>query len=59
MILQEELRSTEGSLLASKGQEVTSAVIFKLKNLHARGTIAGELMISTPKSSLAFSKGAS
>ena len=39
MILQEEVRSHEGTLLVSKGQEVTSAVIFKLKNFHARRAI--------------------
>jgi CheY-like chemotaxis protein len=59
MIIQEEVRTLEGALLVSKGQEVTSAVIFKLKNFHARRTIAGEVMISTPKTTLTFVKGAS
>ena len=59
MIIQEEVRTLEGALLVSKGQEVTAAVIFKLKNFHARRTIAGEVMISTPKTTLTFVKGAS
>jgi CheY-like chemotaxis protein len=59
MIIQEEILTLEGALLVSKGQEVTSAVIFKLKNFHARRTIAGEVMISTPKTTLTFVKGAS
>jgi CheY-like chemotaxis protein len=59
MIIQEEVRTLEGALLVSKGQEVTSAVVFKLKNFHARRTIAGEVMISTPKTTLTFVKGAS
>jgi hypothetical protein len=59
MIIQEEVRTLDGALLVSNGQEVTSAVIYKLKNFHARRTIAGEVTISTPKTTLAFVKGAS
>ncbi len=59
MIIQQEVRTLDGALIASKGQEVTSAVIFKLKNLHARGNIAADVTISTPKTTLAFVKGAS
>jgi len=59
MIIQQEVRTLEGSLLVSKGQEVTSAVIFKLKNLHARRAIAGDVTVSMPKTTLAFVKGAS
>lgn len=59
MIIQHEVRSHEGALLVSEGQEVTPTVIFKLKNCHARGAVAGEVTVSTPKSSLAFVKSAS
>jgi|CZKR01.1.fsa_nt_gi CheY-like chemotaxis protein len=59
MIIQEEVCTLDGALLVSNGQEVTSAVIYKLKNFHARRTIAGEVTISTPKTTLAFVKGAS
>jgi hypothetical protein len=58
MIIQQEVRSYQGTLLVSKGQEVTSTVIFKLKNFHARRTIGGEVMVSVPSTSLAFVKGA-
>ncbi len=55
MIIQQEVRSYQGTLLVSKGQEVTSTVIFKLKNFHARRAIGGDVM---PATSLAFVKGA-
>jgi response regulator RpfG family c-di-GMP phosphodiesterase len=59
MLLQQELRSTAGGLLVSRGQEITPTVIFKLKNLYARHAIVGKLAVSTPKSTLVFVKGAS
>ena len=59
MIIQHEVRTFEGALLVAKGQEVTPTVIFKLKNFQARAAIAGDVMVSTPKSALAFVKGAS
>jgi len=59
MIFQEELRTFDGALLVSKGQEVTSALLSKLKNLHARRAITGEVTVSMPTSALAFAKGTS
>jgi len=59
MIIQEEVHSLAGTLVVSKGQEVTPTVIFKLKNLLARNAITNHLSASTPKSTLAFVKGAS
>lgn len=59
MIMQEEVRTTDGGLLVSKGQEVTPTVIFKLKNVHARRAIAGIFNVSMPTSTLTFVKGAS
>jgi response regulator RpfG family c-di-GMP phosphodiesterase len=58
MIVQQEVRSTDGVLLISRGQEVTPPLIIKLKNLHARHVIAAEVTISMPTSKLAFAKGA-
>lgn len=58
MIIQHEVRSYQGTLLVSKGQEVTSTVIFKLKNFHARLAIGGEVTVSVPMTTLAFVKGA-
>jgi response regulator RpfG family c-di-GMP phosphodiesterase len=54
MIVQQEVRSNEGVLLISKGQEVTPPLIIKLKNLHARHVIAAEVSISMPTSTIAF-----
>jgi CheY-like chemotaxis protein len=59
MILQEEVRSTTGGLLVSRGQEITPTVIFKLKNFYSRRAIAGEVCVSMPKTTLSFVKSAS
>ncbi len=59
MIIQQEMKTFDGALLVSKGQEVTSTVISKLKNLHARRSIGSDVMVSEPKSTLSFVKGAS
>src|ERR1022692_1742570 len=59
MIVQQEIRTHDGGLLLSKGQEVTPTVLFKLKNFHARGAIADSVTISMPTTALAFVKGAS
>jgi response regulator RpfG family c-di-GMP phosphodiesterase len=58
MIIQQELHASDGALLVSKGQEVTSPLLLKLKNLHARRAIGGEVTISMPTTTLAFVKGA-
>jgi len=58
MILQEEVRSTTGGLLVSRGQEITPTVIFKLRNFHSRHTIAGEITVAMPTTTLSFVKGA-
>ena len=59
MIIQEEMRTSEGALLVSQGQEVTPPLILKLKNFHARRLIAGDVTVSMPTTTLAFVKGAS
>ena len=59
MIVQQEIRTNEGMLLISKGQEATPPLILKLKNLHARKVIVGEVTVSMPTTTLAFAKGAS
>jgi hypothetical protein len=59
MIIQQELRTPEGALLVSKGQEVTSPLLSKLKNFHARRLITGNVTVSMPTTTLAFVKGAS
>jgi hypothetical protein len=57
MIIQQEIRAVDGTLIISKGQEVTSAVVFKLKNLQARHAISGDTSISVATMKL-FSAGA-
>jgi len=59
MIVQQEVRTNEGVLLISKGQEVTPPLILKLKNFHARHLIVADVTISMPTTTLAFVKGAS
>jgi CheY-like chemotaxis protein len=59
MIIQQEIRTGEGTLLVSRGQEVTSTLLSKLKNLHARRVITGDIAVSMPTTTLAFVKGAS
>jgi hypothetical protein len=59
MILQQEISSHDGTLLVSKGQEVTATVISKLKNFQARRAIGGSVAVSMPTTSLAFVKAAS
>ncbi|HYM77283.1 MAG TPA: response regulator [Candidatus Dormibacteraeota bacterium] len=58
MIVLEEVKTVSGTLLVSKGQEVTPAVVTKLKNYHTRRTIGNEVTVSMPTSSLHFVKGA-
>ncbi len=48
-----------GTLLVSKGQEVTPTVIFKLKNFHVRRAVQNDVAVSLSETSLAFVKGAS
>ncbi len=59
MIIQQDVRTGEGELLVSKGQEVTSPLLSKLKNFHARRVITGDVTVSMPTTTLAFVKGAS
>jgi response regulator RpfG family c-di-GMP phosphodiesterase len=59
MIVQEEIRTTDETLVVSKGQEATPALIAKLKNLHARKMIGANIIVSGPASTLSFVKGAS
>jgi response regulator RpfG family c-di-GMP phosphodiesterase len=58
MVIQQEVRCNSGALLISRGQEVTPTVIFKLKNFQSRQSIAGDVSVSMPKTTLAFVKGA-
>jgi response regulator RpfG family c-di-GMP phosphodiesterase len=48
MALAEELRTTTGVLLVAKGQEVTSALILKLRSFLEKGAIGHTVVISSP-----------
>jgi hypothetical protein len=59
MIIQQEVHTREGALLVSNGQEVTPALIFKLKIFHARRAIGGSVTVSVPTTKPALGKGSS
>jgi response regulator RpfG family c-di-GMP phosphodiesterase len=48
MALAEELRTTTGVLLVAKGQEVTSALILKLRSFLEKGAIGHTVVVSSP-----------
>lgn len=58
MIVQQEVRTSDGTLLVSKGQEVTSPLLLKLKNFQARRLIVADVNVSLPATTLAFGKAA-
>jgi response regulator RpfG family c-di-GMP phosphodiesterase len=49
MVLEQEVRTNTGLLVAAKGQEVTSLLILKLQNFLAKGAINDQVAISEPK----------
>jgi response regulator RpfG family c-di-GMP phosphodiesterase len=59
MIIQQEVRTPDNTLLVSKGQEVSPALMIKLKNFRARRAIGADVTVSMPATTLAFVKGAS
>jgi len=59
MIIQQEIRAVDGTLMISKGQEVTSTVIFKRKNLQARRAISDNITVSVPTMKLSSAATAS
>jgi response regulator RpfG family c-di-GMP phosphodiesterase len=59
MIIHEDVRAADGTLLVSKGQEASSPLIAKLKNFHARRLIGSDVAVSMPKTTLSFAKNVS
>jgi len=59
MVIQQEVRTPDGVLLVSKGQEVTSPLVVKLKNFYEKRAITRDVTVSLPATTLAFVKGAS
>lgn len=58
MIVQQEVRAHDGTLVLSKGQEITATVIFRLTNLQSRRSISATISVSIPGKSAALSKAA-
>jgi CheY-like chemotaxis protein len=48
MIIQQEIRTHDGALLVSKGQEVTAPLLIKLTNFHAKRAINADVAASMP-----------
>jgi FixJ family two-component response regulator len=59
MIIQQDVRASDGTLLVSKGQKATAPLLAKLKNLYSRHVATGDVSISPATSTLAFVKGTS
>jgi len=58
MILEQEVRTETGLLIVAKGQEVTPALILKLRNFYEKNVMDGVLTVSVPEG-LSLAKGAS
>lgn len=58
MIVQQDIRTPDKTLLVSKGQEVTAPLLMKLRNLQLHRAIIPEIAISEPATTLAFARGA-
>jgi len=58
MILEQEVRTENGVLIVAKGQEVTPALILKLKNFYEKNAMDGVVTVSLSEES-SFSKSAS
>lgn len=48
MVLNEDMRTKDGQLLATRGQEVTVPLQLKLKNFHLKGAIASKISVGLP-----------
>jgi response regulator RpfG family c-di-GMP phosphodiesterase len=53
MIVQQDIRTFSGVLVVSKGQEVTQALILKLKNFSEKKDITGDVTVSVPAAAAA------
>jgi len=58
MIVQQEVRAHDGTLVLSRGQEITATVIFRLTNLQSRRSLPAKISVSTPGKSASLTKAA-
>jgi hypothetical protein len=49
MVLREDVRSHAGLLVAAKGQEISSALLLRLRNFCERNQISGSVMVHVPR----------
>jgi CheY-like chemotaxis protein len=49
MVLHEDVRTSSGSLIVAKGQEITFPLVLRLKNLRAKGLLSSSVNIAVPK----------
>jgi CheY-like chemotaxis protein len=52
MILAEDVFATNGSLIVTRGQDVTATLILKLKSFQAAGSFTGPVAVTEPKSTM-------
>jgi response regulator RpfG family c-di-GMP phosphodiesterase len=53
MVLQEDVRTGNGLLVVAKGQQITFALLVRLKNFFQRKAIAATVLVQSPRESLA------
>jgi hypothetical protein len=46
MVIDQDVRTDTGLLIVSRNQEVTPALILKLKNYYEKGVISGDIVVS-------------
>lgn len=51
MILREEIRTHTGLLVAAKGQEISSALLLRVRNFRERNQISGKVAVVVPRNS--------
>ena len=49
MVLREEIRTHAGLLVAAKGQEVSPALMLRIKNFRERNQISGNVLVLIPQ----------
>lgn len=54
MVLKEELRTHSGLLIAAKGQEISSALLLRVKNFRERNQVSGQVAVAVPSNTLAL-----
>jgi len=48
MVLDQDLRTREGTLLVAKGVEITETLLTRIQNFHSRGSLAESIRVLVP-----------